>query len=98
MKNIFRAFLIMTCAGLVSASCKKIEDLPFYKNGNAVDLSSSVTSVSPTAADSLNEVITFSWTTPNYASDSGTFKYLLEIDTSAGFASKYTKEVKGALT
>jgi hypothetical protein len=98
MKNIVRAFLMMACAGLIFAACKKPEDLPFYKNGNAVTLSASATSVSPTPADSVNEVVSFSWTTPGYASDSSTFKYLLELDTSAAFSSKYTKEVTGALS
>src|SRR4030095_5365819 len=97
MKNMLRAFLLMVCAGVIFAACNKLEDLPFYKNGNAVTLSSSVSSVSPTPADSLLEVIAFSWTSPNYASDSSTFKYLLELDTSNAFTSKYTKEVSGAL-
>src|SRR6185436_6740986 len=39
-----------------------------------------------------------SWTSPNYASDSSTYKYVLELDTSAAFSSKYSKEVTGALT
>ena len=61
-------------------------------------LSSSKDEVTPTPADSLNNVIDFSWTSPQYATDSATFKYLLELDTSGSFSSKYTKEVTGALT
>jgi hypothetical protein len=97
MKNMLRAFLLMVCAGVIFAACNKLEDLPFYKNGNAVTLSSSVASVSPTPADSLLEVIAFTWTNPNYASDSSTFKYVLELDTSNAFTSKYAKEVSGSL-
>ena len=98
MKNMLRAFLLMVCAGLIFAACNKLEDLPFYKNGNAVELSASADAITPTPADSLNDVITFSWTSPNYASDSSTFKYILELDTSNTFSSKYAKEVSGALT
>lgn len=98
MKNMLKAFLLLACAGIIFAACNKLEDLPFYKNGNAVELSASAASISPTAADSMNEVISFSWTSPNYASDSSTNKYLLELDTSSAFASKYTKEVTGTLT
>jgi hypothetical protein len=98
MKNMLKAFLLMACAGIIFAACKKLEPLPFYKNGNAVELTASATSVAPTPADSLNEVISFSWTTPNYATDSNTIKYLLQIDSSQSFATKYTKQVSGALT
>ena len=98
MKNILKALLVLTCVGLLFVACNKLEDLPFYKNGNAVELSSSTTSVSPTPNDSSKKVVGFSWTSPDYASDSSTFKYLLQLDTSAAFTSKYTKEVTGALT
>ncbi len=95
MKNMFRAFLIMTCAALIFAACRKVESLPYYNNGNAVELSASATSLSPTPDDSLDAVISFSWTSPNYATDTSTYKYVLEIDTSATFATKYMKEVQG---
>lgn len=98
MKNILRAFLLVACAGLVFVACKKLEDLPYYSNGHAVELSASATSIAPTANDSLNEVISFSWTNPEYASDTSTFKYLLELDTSSAFSSKYIKEVTGTLS
>jgi len=98
MKNILKAFLLVACAGLIFAACNKLEDLPFYKNGNAVTLSSTKDVVTPMPSDSLNEVVGFSWTNPEYASDSSTFKYIFELDTSNAFSSKFTKEVKGALT
>lgn len=98
MKNMLRAVLLMVCAALVFVACKKLEGLPYYNDGHAAELSASAASIAPTPNDSLNEVISFSWTNPEYASDSSTFKYLLELDTSAAFTSKYTKEVTGTLS
>ncbi len=46
-------------------------------------LSSSATDVMPTLADSNTSVVTFSWTSPNFAAvDSSTEKYVVELDSS----------------
>ncbi|WP_153800935.1 SusE domain-containing protein [Foetidibacter luteolus] len=96
MKKLINFLLTATTLAMLFVACQKVKDLPFYDNGTAVTLSSSVTSVAPAPADSLNNVISFAWTDPAYASDSSTFKYVLEID-SAGrnFSNKITKEVIG---
>ncbi|MBL7710631.1 MAG: SusE domain-containing protein, partial [Chitinophagaceae bacterium] len=99
MKKFLAIFSTATVAALLFAACTKVDDLPYYENGNAVTLSSSKTAVAPTPADSLTNMIAFSWTNPEYASDANTFKYVLEID-SAGrnFAQKVSKIVTGSLT
>lgn len=67
-----------------TVACNKVGNLPFYAAGNAPELTSSVTEVAPTVADSSNTVITFSWTDPAYPGiDSSNEKYVVELD-SAG--------------
>ncbi len=101
-KNIKGLFLIL--AGIfILNSCQKLIDkkdgLPAYASaGNAPVLTSDVTAVSPKPADSSNAVINFTWTSPKYATDSGTVKYILEIDSSATSAEGiFKREVTGLL-
>lgn len=99
MKKFIPASAAALTLMLILAACTKVKDLPFFANGTAVTLSSSVTSVAPAPADSLNAVVSFSWTNPGYASDSGTYKYILEIDsTGRDFSDKTTKIVTGTLS
>ncbi|MEP7319458.1 MAG: SusE domain-containing protein [Panacibacter sp.] len=99
MKQIISVLLLTIATTFVFNACTKVKDLPFYPNGNAVQLSSSATSVAPAPADSLTSVVSFSWTSPHYASDSSTYKYVLEIDSAGrGFAKKSVKQVSGTLT
>jgi hypothetical protein len=96
MKSLVKYFFCAAGLMLIQ-SCKKIGNLPFYKNGTAVTLTSSKTSVVPTLADSLSNVVTFSWTNPKYATDSNTYKFILEIDSSGrNFSKEMTKIVAGS--
>lgn len=99
MKKIIPVVAAALTAMLIFAACTKVKDLPFYADGTAVTLSSSATSIAPAPADSSNDVISFAWTNPEYASDSSTYKYVLEID-SAGrnFSNKVDKIVTGTLS
>lgn len=98
MKNILKFFVLAAITGLVFSACDKVDDLPYYNNGTAVTLTASKTSVTATPADSLVEVVSFSWTNPNYATDSSTYKFILEIDsTGRGFSKETTKIVIGKL-
>jgi hypothetical protein len=99
MRNIIYKLMTAVLGIAVFAGCHKVADLPYYENGTAVALSSDKSAVSPTPADSVSNVITFTWTTPNYATDTSNYKYILEID-SAGrnFAQKSTKTVMGDLS
>ncbi|MFT3911327.1 MAG: SusE domain-containing protein [Ferruginibacter sp.] len=64
------------------AACNKVDDLPSYGTGNAPTLSASTSSVAATAADSSTQVISFSWTNPQHATDPATYKYVLQFDVS----------------
>ncbi len=99
MKNTLKLITLVVASVFVITACTKVADLPYYENGNAVTLTSSKTAVAPAPADSLTNMIAFSWTNPDYASDANTFKYVLEID-SAGrnFTQKVSKIVTGSLT
>ncbi|MBN8672509.1 MAG: SusE domain-containing protein [Chitinophagales bacterium] len=99
MKKILAIFSTAAVAALLFAACTKVEDLPYYGKGNVIALSSSKTIITPAASDSLNNMIAFSWTNPNYASDSATYKYVLEIDSvGRNFVNKTTRTVIGTRT
>jgi hypothetical protein len=98
MRPVKKYVLLLTGFFMFLAACKKIEDLPHYGNGTAVTLSASSTAIVPTPGDSTNNVVTFSWTNPGYATDSATQKFILELDsTGRNFSKKVTKVVSGAL-
>lgn len=82
MKNIIKTFLVIAGTALIFAACKKTDSLPYYATGTAPVLSSDVTSFSSTAPDSDKVVINLNWTNPNYATDSSTVKYIVQIDSS----------------
>jgi hypothetical protein len=96
MKKIFSILFTTAIMALVLAGCHKVDDLPYYGNGTAPTLSASETDIAPLPADSNNTVLTLSWTYPNYATDSGNIKYVIEID-SAGknFSNPLVREVVG---
>jgi hypothetical protein len=99
MNTIKKLLLLLVGVSSFVAACTKLEDLPFYLNGNPVVLTASKTAVTPAVGDSNNAVISFSWTNPKYSSDSSGFKYILEIDsTGRNFAKKVTRELTGGLT
>jgi hypothetical protein len=72
---------------LALASCTKLTN-QYYANGKTPVLSASTTTIAPTPADSLNVVLTFRWTNPEYATDSATEKYTIQIDSSGRNFSK----------
>ncbi|MGE5519046.1 MAG: SusE domain-containing protein, partial [Candidatus Dadabacteria bacterium] len=98
MRAIKNYLLLFTGIAFLLVACDKADVLPYYGNGSAITLSASKTSVTPTAADSTSSVIDFSWTSPNYATDTSTFKYVLEIDSSGrNFSQKTTRITTGKL-
>jgi hypothetical protein len=96
MINILRTCSFILTAVIVFIGCRKVQDLPFYDKGNSVVLAASKTAVVATPADSSRSVINFTWTDPNYATESSNVKYLLQID-SAGrnFSRAVTREING---
>ncbi len=94
MRKIFNSILIVTGLASIIAACDKAQDLPYYKNGNAVTLSIFETTLTPHASDSSNAILTLNWTFPNYATDSSNMKYIVEIDsTGKNFAHEVTKTI-----
>jgi len=98
MKYINQLLLLSVLVMFVMTSCDKVDDLSYYNNGKPITLSASSSSIAPAPADSTNNVVTFSWSSPEYATDTSTYKFILEID-SAGrnFSKKVTRTVNGAL-
>jgi starch-binding outer membrane protein SusE/F len=96
MSSIKKLAYLLLGAMVFMAACSKVKDLPFYEKGSSVTLSTSSTSIAPTAADSTKAVVTFTWTDPKYATDSSNVKYIIQID-SAGrnFAQKKEFTVMG---
>ena len=77
------------------ASCEKVDDLPIYQSGTSPALTSTTPTVAPALTDSANNVVTFNWTSPKYATDSSTVKYTLQIDSAGKSFSNpyYSKEL-----
>jgi len=98
MKIINKYLFITAFVALAINGCKKVDDLPFYDTGTAVTLTSSKSAVTPAPADSTSEVVSFSWTNPEYATDTSNYKFIVEIDsTGRNFSQKVTKTVMGSL-
>jgi hypothetical protein len=100
--------IIIGISGLVLAltltlaltGCDKKDSVPYYHSGTAPVLTGSATTIAPTPADSSTDVISFSWTNPNYSLDSGAspVKYTLQIDsTGRGFTQGASIVVSGQL-
>ena len=99
MKNTFRLLSLAASLVLIGLGCTKVGNLPSYSHGTAVVLTTSATTIVPTASDSNKVVVTFSWTNPKYATDSATQKFILEIDsTGRNFSKETTRTVIGPLS
>jgi len=94
MRKIFSYILLMAVSSVFITACTKLAQLPFYKTGNAVALTTSTNTLTPAVADSDKVILTLNWTYPNYATDSGNMKYVVEIDsTGKNFSTETTKTV-----
>lgn len=96
MKKILASLTMVAALAFAFVSCDKVDDLPVYQAGKAVQLSASAAVVAPAASDSDNVVLRLEWTNPEYAQDSSLYKYVIEVD-SAGrdFSRAARKEVVG---
>ena len=92
MKKFLIHFFAVTLLAGLATGCEEKEVLPFYEAGKAPVLSSSATNVAAPPSDSLAEVLTFNWTSPEYSTDSSTYKYIFQLDTAGGnFATAHEK-------
>jgi hypothetical protein len=96
-KNIFRLLFVAVLLVLGSMACKKATN-QYYPQGSTPNLSVSSSTIAPTPADSLSNVLVLKWTNPQYSTDSATVLYTIQID-SAGrnFAKAITWQVTGTL-
>ncbi|MCO6496580.1 MAG: SusE domain-containing protein [Chitinophagaceae bacterium] len=96
MKSISKSLTAILLLSFVAA-CTKVEKLPFYEKGKSVTLSSSTTTIAPSAADSNKVVLTLNWTDPEYATDPSNQKFVMEMDADQNFPAPKRFEVSGAL-
>ena len=101
MKYLSKIILALFVVAAAITGCEKVDSLPSYgvTTGITSVLTSSKTTLAALPSDSNNVGIVFSWTSPKYANDSATTKYVIEID-SAGrnFSKAVTKTITGALS
>jgi hypothetical protein len=88
MKYLIKNILFTSLIAMVLFSCEKVAPLKVYTSGTYAVLSSSSATVAPVVADSLKNAVTFNWTNPNYATDTNSVKYILQIDSSGRNFSK----------
>ncbi|MGZ3848240.1 MAG: SusE domain-containing protein [Flavisolibacter sp.] len=99
MRSLRNIIFLAAGMGFLLAACNKVKDLPYYGKGSAVTLTASKQAVVPTPADSANNVLSFTWTDPKYATDTSNYKFILELDsTGRNFSREATKEVLGKKT
>ena len=80
MKNIYKYFLLAFIAMVALASCqKKAESLPYYQSGTTPELTLSTNTIALSAANATQDVVTFSWTDPKFATDVDNYKYVIEL-------------------
>ena len=83
MKYLKIILCFFALAAIITA-CDKADTLSTIPGGNTPVLSSNTPTVAAAASDSDNTVLTFSWTNPQYATDSTTVKYILQVDSANG--------------
>lgn len=99
MKFLNKIGLLAVTIFFMVSACEKVPDLPVYNEGIESVLSSSAATLAPLPADSNKTVLTLNWTSPEYAADSATYKYIVQIDSAGRNFSKATsKEIIGART
>jgi starch-binding outer membrane protein SusE/F len=97
-KYISAILLIAALIGIGFAACVKKEANTYFANGAAPTLSASATTLAPPVADSLNNLLTLTWTNPHYATDSATELYTIQIDSSGrNFSKAVSIQMSGAL-
>ena len=99
MRSIINFLTFLTCTAVLFVACDKAKDLPYYKLGSPTNLSSNATTLTPQVSDSNKTILTLSWSSPNYATDSSNMKYIVEIDsTGRSFSREVTKTVMKSLS
>lgn len=96
MKFLNKIGLLAVAALMMVTACDKVDELPFYAGGNDPVLTSSASTIAPLPADSNKNVLVLDWTSPEYATDTSSYKYIVEIDsTGRNFSKATTKTIIG---
>lgn len=99
MRSIINFIFLIASGVLFFAACDKKDIQVTHQDGTASVLSTSSNIVWALPADSNSTILTLNWTTPQYATDAASYKYVIEIDsTGKNFAKADTKTVIGKLT
>jgi hypothetical protein len=97
-KNIRNLCFVVAMAAFSWMACSKMKN-EYFANGSAPVLTSSTTTITPSASDSSSAVLTLTWTNPKYATDSANQQFIVEIDsTGKNFAGETTITVEGPLS
>lgn len=79
MKNILNYLsVLLVMAGLFSCQ-KEMDPLPYYETGAGTDMAMSTNTVALSAANAGQNVVTFNWGNPQFATDTANYKYVIEI-------------------
>jgi hypothetical protein len=99
MKFLNKIMLLAVSILFMVSACEKVPELPFHPDGIESVLSSSATTLAPLPADSNKTVLTLDWTSPEYATDTATVRFIVQIDSAGRNFSKATsKELIGKRT
>ena len=91
--------LIVIIILLTFAACDKTDVPVTHQEGTASVLTSSSTNVAPPPTEANKTVLTLNWTSPMYDSDTATYKFVIEMDsTGKNFAKADSKTIVGKLT
>lgn len=97
-QNMSKLFVVALSLLLVIMACTKVSNT-YYANGKTPALTGSATTIAPTPADSLSQVLTLNWTDPVYATNKSTEKYTIQFDSSGrNFSKAVNVVVSGVLT
>lgn len=99
MSTLYKIAFSAMLGVFLLAACEKAEELPFYEAGSAPVLSASATAIAPAPADSNKVVLNLNWSSPNYATDTANYKFVVEVaPAGTNFAAPLSKTIAGART
>jgi len=91
--------LIVIMSLLTFAACDKTDVPATHYEGTASVLSSSTTTIAVAPADADKTALTLNWTNPQYATDTATYKFVIQMDSSGkNFSKADSKTIVGKLT
>ena len=91
--------LIVIMSLLTFAACDKTEVPATHQEGTVSVLSSSTTTIAVAPADADKTALTLNWTNPQYATDTATYKFVIQMDsTGKNFSKADSKTIVGKLT